>query len=178
MDAIAAAAGEAQGAPVRVTLVSALAEGADRFAAHAALARNWTLVSPLPFREARYLEDFETEASKAEFKALLRKASVLEPEGAEGYLRVGEMIMERSEILLALWNGAEPKGPGGTGDVAARALMRGMPVLWLPVEASPVRLIAPTRRPRAKSFQARVLAALETRFARHTQPPAMRLAAT
>ena len=45
---------------IRQVLLSSLARGADTIAAEAALARPaWTVVAPLPFSEANYLEDFE-----------------------------------------------------------------------------------------------------------------------
>ncbi len=163
--------------PVRMTMVSALAEGADRFAAHAALARDWRLVAPLPFRVARYLKDFETPASKAEFRALLDAATGYEPAGRGSYLAVGEMILDRSDILIALWNGAPPRGPGGTADVAARALQMGKPVIWIPLEARrPPRLIEPSRAARAKSYRAKLRRALALAFRAVAQPEAMHIA--
>ncbi len=57
-------------------LVTALAEGADRIAARAALARGWRLVAPLPFPAEDYAADFAEPASRAEFDALLARAQV------------------------------------------------------------------------------------------------------
>ena len=157
--------------------MSALAEGTDRFAAHAALARDWTLVAPLPFRVARYLRDFETPASKAEFRSMLDAATGYEPVGRGSYLAVGAMILDRCDVLVALWNGAAPRGPGGTADVAARALRMGTPVIWIPVEArKPPRLITPPRMPRAHSYRARLHAALATAFKSGAQPDTMHIA--
>ncbi len=41
-----------------LTLISPLAEGADRLAARLAVARKWRLASPLPFPRAEYERDF------------------------------------------------------------------------------------------------------------------------
>lgn len=180
MDRVEASAMAAAGrrAHVRMTMVSALAEGADRFAAHAALERDWRLVAPLPFRVSRYLKDFATPQSKAEFRALLEEAHVVEPEGRGSYLAVGEMILDRADILMVLWNGSPPRGPGGTADVAARALQRGTPVIWIPVEARRApRTIAPMRAPRRNSYRAKLHRALAAAFKPGAQPAAMHIAA-
>lgn len=178
LDAIeAAAAKAARRAPVAMTMVSALAEGTDRYAAYAALARDWRLVAPLPFRTGRYLKDFETPESKAEFRALLARSKAVEPDGRGSYLAVGLMLLERSDVMIALWNGAPPKGPGGTADVAARALEKGTPVLWIPVEARrPVRLIAPHRSARKGSWRAAFHRHLAVLFKPGAQPETMHLA--
>lgn len=173
---VAAAQDAADGGRIRPVLISALAEGTDRYAAHAALERGWKLVAPLPFKVARYLKDFEAPESRAEFEQLRAAAQAVEPEGKGSYLVVGEMILDRSDVLVALWNGSEPKGPGGTADVAARALKIGTPVVWISVERNPVRVIAPARAPRRGTFPARFHAALADAFKPLPQPPAMRLA--
>ena len=46
---------EAVHARRRFALLSGLAEGADRLAADAALARGWALIAKLPFSRARYM---------------------------------------------------------------------------------------------------------------------------
>lgn len=175
LDQVAKCAARAAPA-VDMMLVSALAEGADRYAAHAALARNWVLLAPLPFEVSRYLEDFAGQESKAEFVDLFDRARPVAPEGEGGYLAVGEMILDRIDVLLALWNGTPPKGPGGTGDVAARALLRGIPVIWLPVEPRASVLVLPSRAPRAGTYPAHLRAALQAEFETIAQPDAMRLA--
>ncbi len=45
--------------------------GADRYAADAALARGWRLVTPLPFSVERYEEDFPDRESKEHYQRLL-----------------------------------------------------------------------------------------------------------
>ena len=173
----AAARAAAKRDAVRMTMVSALAEGTDRFAAHAALERDWRLVAPLPFSVARYLKDFETTESKAEFRTLLDAAQGYEPVGRGSYLVVGQMILEDSDVLIALWNGSPPRGPGGTADVAARALQMGKPVIWIPVEARrPPRFIAPMRAPRTKSYRANLHRALAAAFKPGARPEAMHIA--
>jgi TIR domain len=78
-----------RGATPQLCVVSALAEGADRIVAEAAMAKNFILDAPIPFLEDEYLKDFVHEpagqsqaplhgmsvpasnASVAEFKALI-----------------------------------------------------------------------------------------------------------
>ena len=69
-----------------LSVVSALAEGADRMTALAVVARNearqrsqkpdaeFVLDVPLPFAAATYSDDFKSEGSKAEFAALQKQA--------------------------------------------------------------------------------------------------------
>jgi hypothetical protein len=72
----------------RFTLLSGLAEGADRLVAHAALASGWALIAMLPFSRVRYMEDFPEPVAQAEFDALLARAeTVHEAPAADAYPR-------------------------------------------------------------------------------------------
>ena len=59
-------------------LLTPLAEGADRIAAHEALAAGITLVVPMPMAQAEYERDFTTEESLAELQTVLK--DVKEPD--------------------------------------------------------------------------------------------------
>lgn len=187
--AIGEAAAQAGHGYTKLTLLSALAEGADRYAAQAALALGWRLEAALPFKIERYLADFADAASRAEFKALLAAArrvfeidgEALEPGGAgeaAPYAAVGDALVLGADVLIAVWNGQPPKGPGGTAEVCAKALDKGAPVVWLPPDAAgPARLVIPTQRPpRSRSFRERLRAALAERFPRTPRPAEMALA--
>jgi len=122
--------------PARWTLISALAEGTDRIAARAALARGWQLESPLPFSRSRYIGDFGTEASRAEFDALCAAAAEVavapDPDGTgDGYTAVGKETVRRADALIAVWKGAAPAGPGGTAHVISDMLAVGGSVIWI-----------------------------------------------
>lgn len=121
----------------RLTVLSPLAEGSDRIVARAALDAGHELRCVLPFPRAAYLRDFGSVASRAEFTALLGLASdtvELDYSNAspelrdEGYIAVGAWVMEHSDMLIAVWDGGKARGNGGTGDVVAGALERGLPV--------------------------------------------------
>ena len=146
--------------PPLLRVVSALAEGTDRFAARAALALDSKtcaveLECPLPFARKLYRQDFATAESRAEFDRLLGQArSVLElaepPQAgtAQNYLAAGVAMLQHSDVLLAVWNGKEPRGIGGTGDIVQRAADAGIPVIWIkPWPPMAVSLIWPRHEP-------------------------------
>ena len=118
-------------------ILSPLAEGADRIVAHAGLALGADLQCPLPFLAAEYCHDFEDAASRDEFHDLLAKASaVFQIEGSraredESYERVGRMVVEQSDLLIAIWDGEPAAGRGGTTQIVEEALARHTPVVWL-----------------------------------------------
>lgn len=135
------------------TLVSPLAEGADRLVARRALDAGWTLRALLPFPATRYEDDFRSEASRDEFRLLLERSSEVEVVGQDdpgngnaelAYRRVGEALLQRCGVLLAIWDGDPPRGPGGTAEVVSQAREKGIPVIWID-SASPhtVRTLDP-----------------------------------
>jgi hypothetical protein len=187
LDAIERASKEAAGGDARWVLHSAIAEGADRFAADAALTRGWRLVTPLPFDPVRYEQDFPDEESKDHFRRLLwasRRVTPVDDEdvaaagGGESapYAAVGRALIEKADILLCIWNGAPPKGPGGTSEVAALMLERGGLVLWVSVDRDAVKLVGPAPLPRGGTFRRKLHEALAAQFQRIARPPEMRVA--
>lgn len=47
------------------------------------------------------------------------------------YRRVGQALLDRVVVLVAVWDGHPPRGPGGTGEVVQEAVRRGIPVVWI-----------------------------------------------
>ncbi len=125
------------GAEPALLVVSALAEGADRLVATEVLAGpDASLEATLPLPPGEYLGDFTGDASKAEFNELLgRAASVwLARPGAsrdEAYERAGRHVVDRADVLIALWDGEPPRGRGGTATIVAYAREQGVPVAWV-----------------------------------------------
>jgi hypothetical protein len=126
-------------------LLSPVAEGSDRIAAHAALKLGYTLHCILPFAKTIYEEDFESEVSKEEFRALLEKAaSVLElpnqPTSSEtrnaAYTAAGRKVTTDSHVLLAIWDGLQARGEGGTGQMVKEALGQNRLVVWINAKIS------------------------------------------
>ena len=140
-------------------LVSALAEGADRLCAEAALKAEFALDVPLPFDRVTYCTDFVDAASCDAFNVLLDKAStVLELPGDRAaaetaYSLAGGAILAVADVLIAVWNGEAAAGRGGTGDVVASALAQGKPVIHVPInEVDGIRLLWPGDGPAAGSW--------------------------
>ena len=126
--------------PYAVRLISGFAEGADQMAA-ASCPADWTVEAVLPFPKDEYLKDFEQSATgdgrdvrDELLKSLARAAVVTElptpPERNHGYVQCGNFLLRQIDVLIAVWDGAEPK-PGGTGAVAQEACNGGIPVVWI-----------------------------------------------
>jgi hypothetical protein len=130
-------------------LVSSLAEGADRYAAQQAMSLGYELQCPLPFARDEYASDFEEDTSAREFNRLLDNAQVttaiLELDGSrdresESYLAAGRVILSQSDVLLAIWDGQDPRGEGGTAQIVAEAGLRN--ILTIRIEsAAPHRIL-------------------------------------
>ena len=137
LDRIQEMAPHAPSTLTRLTVVSPLAEGADRLVACRVLERTGAeLEVPLPLPKKEYLDDFKTSESKAQFEKLLKRAVYvgelpLCDSRDEAYEEVGRHVVERSDILIALWDGLPPRGIGGTSRIVSFARERGIPVLWI-----------------------------------------------
>lgn len=118
-------------------ILSPLAEGADRLVVHRAMEMfNVQLVVPLPLAVNEYMLDFNTESSRNEFAHLLGQANqVLEIPASknreDSYLAAGLYVLDNSDVLIALWDGQPAHGPGGTGQIVAKARDRLMPIAWV-----------------------------------------------
>ena len=127
-----------QPSPPILRCICGLAEGADTVLATAALAEGWSLVAVLPFAAEEFARDFMAGPARDRFHALLAQASAVSEldgdrrRGGEPYADIGVQVIEQSDLLLAVWDGLPPRGPGGTGDVVAQALERGLPIAVLP----------------------------------------------
>ena len=122
---------------VLFTVVSPLAEGADRLVAREVLKNEGAdLEVPLPLPREEYVRDFQSDESKREFDNLLSQArEVMElgpsesPE--EAYERVGHYVVGRCDVLIALWDGQLSKGQGGTAEIVQYARDREVPLFWI-----------------------------------------------
>lgn len=123
--------------PVRVMV--GMAEGADMLVARAALERNLQVDAVLPMPLEHFASDFGP-AGLAELERLLAHPGVthvvLDPPvelngiipAAHGpdrdrlYIALSTMLVRKSNLLIALWNGEFSALPGGTADTVMRYL--------------------------------------------------------
>ncbi len=123
----------------RLLAVSALAEGADRLVAERVLARGGGVEVILPLPADDYEQDFADAGSRAEFRRLLavatdvRIASFAGPTRDDAYLAAGRGVVERCDVLLALWDGEASRGRGGTAEIVGMARATGHPVRVVPI---------------------------------------------
>lgn len=117
-----------------VSVMSALAEGADQLVAEEALRLGVPLIVPLPMERKIYLRDFESIAVREKFEFLSSRAaetyelplvagntsesiSDYGPPRDQQYAQLGVFLCAHCHILLALWDGKENDRLGGTGSV-------------------------------------------------------------
>ena len=139
-------------------LLSSLAEGADRLGARVAFRLGIGVVAVLPLPREEYERDFATAEARAEFADLLGRAqdwfSVDVPPGSSrsyAYARAAAYITQRSQLVLALWDGAPVEGEAGTAPLVRFAL-EGVPEGYgepkSPLDAAERRPVAHVLTPR------------------------------
>ena len=140
--------------PPVLRVISPLAEGSDRFVADVGLALGFELQCPLPFPREEYEKDFESEDSRERFHELLGQATaVLELDGSRNtiespdlesrsYEAAGRVVLNQSDVMIAIWDGDSGK-KGGTAQMVTEAALLGIPIIWIesgPPHALNVRL--------------------------------------
>jgi hypothetical protein len=115
--------------------ISLLGPGADQLFAQIVLELGGHLYVVVPAR--RYREQFTDEQAQRTYERLHALASYFETlenldSTEEAHMAAGRAVVERSNVLLAVWDGQPSKGLGGTADVVAYARERGVPVevIW------------------------------------------------
>lgn len=123
--------------------LSSAAIGADVAFVRAALdlGLGWEALLPLPVVD--FERDFTPE-EWAEVKALLARAEHLEVAAEPGsreeaYLTGGFEVVNKCDVLLALWDGLPARGKGGTADVVAYARAMGRPLVIVNPDTKVVR---------------------------------------
>jgi hypothetical protein len=114
--------------------ITSLAIGADQLFARAVLDHAGALEVVVPFDG--YERTFTDKAAKREFDRLLRGASkvdILKKSGTdeEAYLAAGKLLVDRSDTVIAVWNGKPASGLGGTADIVLYAREHGKNVVHL-----------------------------------------------
>src|SRR5579871_4681047 len=135
-----------QDAPI-LRAVSPLAEGTDRIFAEEALALGYELCCPMPFYQEEFEKDFcgqdSLEANSVErFRAILDNArkgaglAIFELDGdrahaPQAYGAAGRIVLNQSDLLIAVWDGEEGRGAGGTVDTLHEALRFNVPLICI-----------------------------------------------
>jgi hypothetical protein len=120
-----------------LTVISSLAEAADRLVVHRVLRRPQArLVVPLPLPQPDYMTDFRSRESREEFLRLVDQADRVIVMGStttrdEAYAAAGLYVLDHCDVLVAVWDGQVPRGRGGTGNIVAQARQRGLPLAWI-----------------------------------------------
>lgn len=132
--------------PPVLRAVSPLAEGCDRIFAEEAIARSYQILCPMPFHQPEYAKDFTGDAAQEpqslqHFQALLAAADKtglvkFELDGersseAEAYHMAGRVVLNQSDLLVAIWDGRPDAGEGGTLGSIREAVRFHVPVLWI-----------------------------------------------
>lgn len=132
--------------PIRFTVLTALAAGADRLVPEhlrATLGADAVGVhAVLPLTVHDYMSDFDGLDSRREFARLLagaearvdlsRAETLPSDERVGAYERAGWYIVDRCDVLISVWDGQEGHGAGGTAAVVAYADRHNVPVLVVP----------------------------------------------
>jgi len=139
--------------PVRFSILTPLAEGADRLVTKEVLKFPDSRIEVvLPLTKEDYLEDFETEESRTEFEELFKKArrpitlkesslkgqySGGDPNEArrQAYEDVGRYVVDECDVLIALWDGQNSRGKGGTAEIIQYAKNKQRPVIIISTKA-------------------------------------------
>jgi hypothetical protein len=127
---------------------SSLAVGADQLFAELVLKLGGELRVVLPF--AGYEEILSPGSDLDRYQELLGRAARIEELPAlatrqESYMAAGQRVVDRAERVIAVWNGKEAAGLGGTGDVVRYALATGKDVLHINPVSRAVRLLLSSR---------------------------------
>jgi hypothetical protein len=111
--------------PQPITGVTCLAPGADQVFARVVLESGGAIHAVIPFSGYEDMLDGEERFEYLNLLAEAVSATHLERNGnsdEEAYFIAGQVVVEMSEVLVAVWDGMPAGGLGGTGDVVALAL--------------------------------------------------------
>ena len=123
--------------PLVYTVLSPLAEGADRLVAKEILNQEEShLEVVLPFEADVYAQDFKSADSREQFYEFLSKARkvVTLPNGEgreDAYAKAGRYVVDNCDVLIALWDGNKSAGRGGTAEIVQYARTSRCPLFWV-----------------------------------------------
>ena len=124
----------------QLRLHTPLATGADQIAAICARSSGYFVRAVLPFEPTEYRKDFAEGEELEGFEQALAAADEIfalpgdrsDLEGA--YVLVGESLVTTADVVIAIWDGEEGRGPGGTAHVVELALRNSVPVIHIDID--------------------------------------------
>jgi hypothetical protein len=132
---------------IALTAVSALAEGADRLVANEILKHKGSrleIVLPLPPEDYRH--DFGSPESVREFDELRKKhgstTDTVQTAGPrdEAYELAGRAVVDRSDVMIVVWDGEPARGRGGTAEIYTYAQRWQKPILVISINDNSAKL--------------------------------------
>ena len=115
--------------------VTCLARGADQIFAQAVLDLGGAIEVVIP--AADYADRIPNPESRARFDRFMSQALAVhempfEKSGSEAYFAASQKLIQRSDIVMAVWDGTPPDGKGGTADAVryAKENNRDVIVIW------------------------------------------------
>ena len=123
------------GTKIHIVGVTSLAEGADQIFAEEVLKAGGELEIVIP--SDHYESSFESTAARSNYervKAMAKAVIQLEfvNPSQDAYLAAGKKIADVADELIAVWDGKEAVGHGGTGDVVhyAQGIGKKVVIVW------------------------------------------------
>jgi hypothetical protein len=123
----------------KLLLHTPLATGADQIAAICARSSGYFVRALLPFEPNDYRQDFAPGEELDSFEQALEAADEIVALPGErsdleaAYVLVGESLVGTADLMIAIWDGEEARGPGGTANVVEMALRNSVPVIHIAV---------------------------------------------
>lgn len=111
---------------------SSLAVGTDQVFAETVLNEGGQLTAVIPIEN--YVSYFKGEALE-QYKRLLALANVIElrstKQDEQAFLDAGKWIVRNVDQIVAVWDGEQAEGAGGTGDIVSYAISLSKPVVYI-----------------------------------------------
>lgn len=130
----------------RLLLHTGLASGADQIAAKHARTTGYRVHAVLPFEPDEYRKDFAEGRELHRFERALAAADdIIALPGQRSnleaaYVLVGESLVRKADVIVAIWDGQVARGPGGTAEVVGLALRNSVPVIHVDISGGSDRI--------------------------------------
>jgi hypothetical protein len=124
----------------QLLLHTPLATGADQIAAICARSSGYFVRALLPFEPTEYRKDFALGEELDGFEQALAAADEIvalpgdRTDLVGAYVQVGESLVQTADLLIAIWDGEQGRGLGGTAHVVELALNSSTPVIHLDID--------------------------------------------